>query len=309
MKKWVFFILIIILFVTFGLIFYLSQSNWKIANRADIVITPKPTAATAENPDSEFLPLSETLLAKLNYQKPAEDTTIEFPVFNYHHIRPMPSVASSTITDRAFTVSPEGFETHLKYFKENGYEVVLIDELIEYFDMGKPLPQKAVAITFDDGRYGQYKWAYPLLRRYGMTATFFITTDWIGRDTFMNWNQIKEMSENGMVIGSHSLSHVNLTTLSDETLKKELEDSKKIIEEKINPSGQSEGEVSRKIDYLAYPGGNFNEHVIEFARAAGYKAGLGVYKIINQEPKYRYMIRRFHADDALESITNKLTEY
>ncbi len=264
-----------------------------------IKVTPRSITVASKEPSFEPLPSTETVSPEPSYQKPTEDSLIKFPVFNYHHIRPMPSVASSTITDRAFTVSPEGFETHLKYFKDNGYQTVLIDDLLAYFDTGKPLPLKAIAITFDDGRWGQYKWAFPLLKQYGMTATFFIITDWVGKSDFLTWPQIKEMSDNGMTIGSHTLDHPNLTALSDEALKRELEDSKKIIEEKIG----------KKINYLAYPGGNFNEQVIELAKAAGYRAAVSVYKIIDQAPKYRYVIRRFHADDALESITSKLAGY
>ena len=296
MKNWLFFILVVILLAAAGWLFYSGWLNLKTEENIEAAIQSVTTPTPTPSEELVFEPLPS---AEPAYQKPAEDTVIKFPVFNYHHIRPMPSVASSTITDRAFTVSPEGFESHLKYFKENGYQTVLIDDLLAYFDTGKPLPEKAIAITFDDGRYGQYKWAYPLLKQYGMIATFFITTDWVGKNTFLTWEEIKEMSENEMAIGSHALDHPSLSTLSDAVLKKELEDSKKIIEEQI----------SKRIDYLAYPGGSFNEKVIEATKAAGYQAALSVYKIIDQAPKYRYVIRRFHADDPLESITSKLTGY
>jgi len=300
MKNCLFFILVVILLTAAGWLFYSGWFNSKTEEGARATIqsmetsTPIPSQEPSKEPIFKPLPSDEQA-----YQKPAEDAVIKFPVFNYHHIRPMPSEASSTITDRAFTVSPEGFEAHLKYFQENGYQTVLIDDLLSYFDTGKPLPAKAISITFDDGRYGQYKWAYPLLRQYGMVATFFITTDWVGKETFLTWSQIKEMSDNGMAIGSHALDHPSLSVLSGAVLKKELEESKKIIEEKIG----------KKIDYLAYKGGSFNEKDIEATRAAGYQAALSVYKIIDQMPKYRYVIRRFHADDPLESITSKLTGY
>jgi len=113
------------------------------------------------------------------------------------------------------------------------------------------------------------------------------------------WPQIKEMSDNGMFIGSHSLNHPNFTAISDEQLRKELADSKRILEEKIG----------KQVDILAYPGGNHNAHVIELVKEAGYQAALSVYKIIEQTPKARYAIRRFHADDWLESITEKLVDY
>jgi len=207
--------------------------------------------------------------------------------------------ASAPIDERSFTVTPEGFEAHLKYFKDNGYQTVLISDLLDYFDTGKPLSAKAVAITFDDGRYGQYDFAYKLLKQYNMVATFFVTTGWVGRKDILTWDEIKEMSDNGMAIGSHSISHPHLTAQNDADLRHELVDSKKEIEEKI---GQS-------INLLAYPGGDYNDRVIKFAKEAGYIAGLGVYKIIDQMPKYRYSIRRFHADDALDSITSKLVNY
>jgi len=297
MKRWPFLILATILLAATGSLFYVGWLNLKEGE--GIKATIQPAVDASEAPSFEPLPSAETALPEPAYQKPPEDAIIKFPVFNYHHIRPMPSVASSTITDRAFTVSPEGFEAHLKYFKDNGYKTVLLDDLLVYFDTGKPLPPKAVAITFDDGRYGQYKWAYPLLRQYGMVATFFITTGWVGKNTFLTWEEIKEMSENGMAIGSHSISHAHEPAQNDVDLKHELADSKKIIEEKIG----------KKIDYFAYPGGGVNERVIGFVKEVGYKAALSVYKIIDQGPRYRYSIRRFHADDDLESIKSKLISY
>lgn len=291
MKKAFFIFLVLMLLAAIGAVIYF----WR---QTDILIknenSSTPTLSPQENQDYGSLPSSDIM-----YQKPAENLVIKFPVFNYHHIRPMPNVASSTITDRAFTVSPEGFEAHLKYFKENNYQVVSVYDLLEYFDTGKPLPPKAVAISFDDGRYGQYKWAYPLLKKYGMTAAFFITTDWVDKRDFMTWAQIKEMSDNGMIIGSHSLDHAAMNKVDDAQLRAELASSKKILEEKIG----------KKVDLLAYPGGNYNEHVIQFTKDAGYQAAFSVYKIIDQQPKFRYVIRRFHADDWLESITEKLVGY
>lgn len=288
MKKITFAFLVLVVLFAIGAMVY----NWR---QAEILIK----AGTSSTPSLEPLPTGATIEATPVYQKPNESAVFPMPVFNYHHIRPMPNVASSTITDRAFTVSPEGFEAHLKYFKENGYQTISIYDLLNYFDAGKPLPKKAVAITFDDGRYGQYKWAYHLLKDYGMTATFFITTDWVGKADFMTWAQIKEMGDNGMFIGSHSLDHAPMNKIDDQQLRAELINSKKIIEEKIG----------RPVDLLAYPGGNYNDHVIELVKEAGYQAAMSVYKIIGQAPKFRYAIRRFHADDWLESITEKLVDY
>ncbi len=296
MKNLLFVILILIILAAIGAVFY----NWqqaKILIEADT--SPAATLSPQRTQSQEPMPLSETIQPTPTYQKPAEDTVIKMPVFNYHHIRPMPNVASSTINDRAFTVSPTGFEAHLLYFQDNGYQVVSVYDLLDYFDTGRPLPPKAVAITFDDGYYGQYQWAYPLLKKYGVSAAFFIIVNNVGQPGVLTWEEIKAMSEDGMFVGSHALSHPHLSALDDEQLRKELVDSKRILEEKIG----------RRVDLLSYPGGDYNERVIQFVKDAGYQAALSVYKIIEQGPKFRYTIRRFHADDVLESITSKLVGY
>ncbi len=234
MKKALFFIIVIILFTAIGGISYLfwrdskNLSQNSRPSQSQIVYTepPRPYQTFPSSPDL--------------YQKPAENTIVKFPVFNYHHLGPMPENAD--INRRAFTVTPEIFEQHLKYFKDNGYQPVYLDELIEYFETGKPLSNKAIAITFDDGYREHYRYAFSLLEKYGFVATFFVPTGWAGRSDMMTWEEMKEMSRAGMAFGSHSITHPHLSGLSDEDLKKELEDSKKILEE--NKKGDKNDENS-----------------------------------------------------------------
>lgn len=295
MKKAIFIFFAIALLAAIGLVFY----NWRSGGQSQSVNpSSQPTESFKATPTPSYRPNGQLPSSGDLYQKPAENQVIKFPIFNYHHIRPMPP-ESAGVTERAFTVTPEGLEAHLKYFKENGYQVVLVDELLDYFDSGKPLPPKAVAITFDDGWQEHYKNAFPILKKYGVKATFFVPTGWVGQPEIMSWDEMKEMSQAGMIFGSHSISHPYLDKLSDENLKKEVEDSKKLLEEKLG----------KQVDYIAYPAGMYNDKVIEAVKAAGYQAALGVYKIIEQGPKYRWSIRRFHADDALESIASKLINY
>lgn len=295
MRNFLFVIFVLVILAANGLVFWLwlgGRFSYQKDNFHLVGKTYEPTPSVLFERQG-ILPSAGDI-----YKKPAENKTIKFPIFNYHHIRPMPP-ESAGVTERAFTVTPEGFEAHLKYLKDNGYQIVSVYDLLAYFDMGQPLSLKAVALTFDDGRYGQYKWAFPLLKKYGMTATFFIITDWVGKPDFLTWTQIKEMSDGGMTISSHTLDHPHLSSLNDDQLRSELADSKKILEEKIGLA----------VDLLAYPGGDYNERVIGFAKEAGYRAAMGVYKVIEQLPKYRYAIRRFHADDDLGSITSKLIGY
>jgi len=296
MRKFIY-SLIILAVVAIGVVFYLwwqggSTIDLKSSN---IKFSPLPSKTSQ---DYKQIFSSENLSASPSqYQPPADNAVIRFPVFNYHHLGPLPENADEN--RKAFTVTPEIFEQQLKYFKENGYQAVYLDQLIEYFDSGKPLPEKAIAITFDDSYKEQYQYAFPLLKKYGFVATFFVITSWVGRADAFSWAQIKEMSEAGMAVGSHSVTHPHLDTLSDEDLKNEVENSKKVLEENLG----------KTIDFIAYPAGFYNDKVIQAVKNAGYIGAVGVYKIISQSPKYRWSIRRFHVDNNLESVTEKLIDY
>jgi len=119
----------------------------------------------------------------------------------------------------------------------------------------------SVAVTFDDGGITDFTNVYPVLKEFGIRAYFFIIASKVGTRGYMNWQQIKELKNYGMIIGSHGLSHRNIAGLSDEELNQELMESKKILEESLN----------ERVDYFAVPFGFYNKKVIEKAKEAGYK--------------------------------------
>lgn len=109
-------------------------------------------------------------------------------------------------------------------------------------------------LTFDDGHVDHYQNAFRLLKQYNMKGVFFIISKKPDNDpNYANWQQIKEMSTNGQEIGSHTASHLNLTTLSAEELNYEIAGSKKFIEEKIEKSVIS----------LCYPAGKYSDEVVQ----------------------------------------------
>jgi peptidoglycan/xylan/chitin deacetylase (PgdA/CDA1 family) len=125
------------------------------------------------------------------------------------------------------------------------------------------LPQTGrhrVAITFDDGYESDYSRALPLLAQYDLTATFFIVPTWIGKPDYLSWKQVRALSEAGMVIGSHTLTHPWLPELSQEMLCEELLGSRLEIEDRIGSSVKS----------LSLPGGYYTRPVLSAARKAGY---------------------------------------
>jgi peptidoglycan/xylan/chitin deacetylase (PgdA/CDA1 family) len=167
------------------------------------------------------------------------------------------------------------FKNQMKYLKDNGYHVITPEDLLAFLEYRHAIPEKSVMITMDDGFRSVYDIAYPILKKYGFTATLFIYTDYVSvSDSAITWDQLREMKANGFSIGSHTIAHTDLTMKKDgesdqdflARIKKELSGSKEIIDQKL---GQD-------TNILAYPFGNYDQRAIEYSRQAGYKMAMTV---------------------------------
>ena len=145
-----------------------------------------------------------------------------------------------------YSVSQNNFRAQMEYIVHRPSSIV----------------HRQVLITFDDGDLTNYTTAYPILKELGITAYFFILVSKVGTPGYMNWQQLKELRDNGMIIGSHGMTHRILTTLKDEEIESELKDSKKILEDNLGFT----------IEYLSIPRGFCNENIIARAKEIGYKA-------------------------------------
>jgi len=123
-------------------------------------------------------------------------------------------------------------------------------------DIGK---KKGVAITFDDGKIDNYEIAFPIMKRYGIKASFFVPTKKIGTRGYCSWKQLKEMARFGNTIESHTHSHTPLDELSEKDIIYELKTSADLIEKKIG----------RRPKYLSLPGGRRFD--TEIAKKLGYE--------------------------------------
>lgn len=207
-----------------------------------------------------FIALLEfgTQLVTASYDKNNPVNLQEIPVLNYHKV---------DILNHALSVSPQEFEEQMEYLYQKGYHTITPDQLMVYLKSGKPLPEKPIMLTFDDGYLDNYTNAYPIMKKYNFTATIFIVTNFIGKDDrFMTWDQIKEMQKNGIVFGSHTANHKSLTSLTREQIVDEL--------------GQSRDEITRQLGkppkYFAYPTGTYNAEIEDLVRKAGYKAAFTI---------------------------------
>lgn len=136
---------------------------------------------------------------------------VAVPIIMYH------SILGNPARQGAYVITPQQFEGDLQYLQAEGYTTVVMADLIAYVKEGKPLPDKAVVLTFDDGYYNNYHYAHPLLQKYGMKAVISPIAVWsehysahpdeCDRDNYshLTWEQLREMAGSGVwEIQNHS---------------------------------------------------------------------------------------------------------
>ena len=189
------------------------------------------------------------------------------------------------------SVSTQAFDAQLEYLARNGYRVVRLSDIADFVAGKKQLPKKAVVITFDDGHVSAYHQAFPLLKKYGFPATFFLYTDFLTAKEALGWSHIKEMAGSGLAdFQSHSKTHANLVVRlpeeTDEQYRKRLDTEIRVPRELI------ERNIATKVTEYAYPYGDANELVLERMARSGYRLGLTVNPGGNAFFAHPLMLRR-----------------
>ncbi|WP_291643702.1 polysaccharide deacetylase family protein [Clostridium sp.] len=155
----------------------------------------------------------------------------------------------------------ENFREQMKYLKDNGYVTLTLDETYVFFENNKPVPEKSVVLTFDDGYVDNYVDALPILKKFGFKATIFVITGEVDKSkSYMNVEQLKEMEASGMDIQSHTVHHDHLAKLSYQKQLETLKESKDFLEKALN----------KKIKYFAYPYGEYSKESLKAVKEAGY---------------------------------------
>jgi len=157
-------------------------------------------------------------------------------------------------------VSPSLFTEQMEWLKANA-RVVTLGEIVAALAGHRPLPERAVALTFDDGFRDFYYSAAPVLRRLRLPATVFLPTGycgksncwpsqpaWVNKEALLDWKQAGELIQDGFKIGAHGVNHSDLTTLPLEEAEQEISGSKAEIEER----------TARPVEFFAYPYGRWS---------------------------------------------------
>jgi len=223
---------------------------------------------------------------------PAAQGSLDVPILVYHHVAPE---WPADFEGRTITVLSADFERELAYMQSAGYHTVTLAELANAMFYGLPLPDKPVALTFDDGYEDNFLHAFPLLQKYGFVGSFAVVTSFLDHPGYMSWDELRQMTQAGMEVVSHSANHTDLGAATAEVATAEVRESRKAIQEKI----------SQPVQALVYPYGEPFAHgsaeaqarVVEILRQEGYVVGVtnplpNTWPQIKQDAAAPYQLKR-----------------
>jgi peptidoglycan/xylan/chitin deacetylase (PgdA/CDA1 family) len=211
-------------------------------------------AAKAQDPDQVKVANAATVIARK-----------QVPILCYHQIRDWREKDSKGAKDYIIPIAT--FKAHMKMLADSGYHTILPDQLYAYLNTGAALPSKPIMLTFDDTDGDQYTIGAPEMKKYGFKGVFFIMTVSIGKHgkvRYMTSEEIKKLSDDGHVIGSHTYDHKNFKKYAGEDWVQQIDKPTKKLEEI----------TGKKIKYFAYPFGLWNAQGIPELKKRGFVAAF-----------------------------------
>ena len=195
---------------------------------------------------------------------------------------------------REWGLTPDQFRAQMRLLHEKGYGTMGLDEVVEVVRGRQPIPQRKVALTFDDGYRDFLQDVAPVLEEYGFSATIFLVVDRVGETNawdarhgdpqrpLLSWREAAELASQGIEMGSHARSHRPLPELSDLELRDEIAGSKAILEDRLG----------REVAHFSYPHGLFDDRCLDVLESAGYQSACADIRGGNQEGIDPFQLRR-----------------
>jgi peptidoglycan/xylan/chitin deacetylase (PgdA/CDA1 family) len=218
--------------------------------------------------------------------------TVRIPIIMYHQIEAMPIDGSSFL--KGLYVTPEIFEEQLAYLVKKNYKSITPHELYDQLNLATNPSQKSVMLTFDDSTKSQYENGYRLLKKYGLTGVFYVVT---GR-SFITYDQLREMSNSGMIIDSHTSTHPDLTKVyNTSTLSTEIVGSRNTLR----------GATGQEVLSIAYPGCVIDSKGYPYVKEAEYLLGVSCGRSIDHILKNRLSLSRVHIFNSMDNLKGLLS--
>ncbi len=260
---------------------------------ATVFPTSSPTITFTPPPSETPLPTltstpTLTLEPQWVLQGPGD---IVVPILLYHHI------GFSFKEDNVYYVSPEAFDGQMNLLYQWGYKTISVETLARAIEQGAELPPRPIILTFDDGSESIYTTALPIMQRYGFSGTSYLVYNYLGITHHMDVEQIRALHAAGWEIGSHGLSHVDLTTRPDRQTD-EIVESRRMFQALLGVPVLS----------FAYPFGAYNDDSLRNIHSAGYIAAVGLGNETVQGKKNLFYLYRqaVNGTDDLNTFASRL---
>lgn len=191
-------------------------------------------------------------------------------------------------------------QDHLARLKHDGASVLPLTDIVTALEQGTALPDRATAITVDDGYSSVYAVGWPLFRAAGVPWTVFVNSQTVGQSGYMSWDQIRELVRAGVSIGAHSHSHAHFPALSPEQQKADLLTMQEAFQREL-------GFVPR---LFAYPYGEADGPSMALLKDLGYRAAFGQQSGVLSPAENRFYLPRFALNEhygAAQHVTPRLS--
>ncbi len=199
----------------------------------------------------------------------------QVPILCYHQIRDWKPTDSKTAKD--YIVPPDHFQAQIEMLAQLGYHSILPDQLLAYLTGGAQLPPKPIMLTFDDTDVDQWNVARTELAKHGFKGVYFIMTVSLGKPHYMSREQVKELADQGNIIGSHTWDHHNVKKYGGSDWATQID----------KPTKELEQITGKRIRYFAYPFGLWNKAAIQELKKRGFVAAFQlIEKRDDQDPLF-----------------------
>lgn len=216
------------------------------------------------------------------------------PILLYHSVTDSPASGLEK-----FTVHPDRFDAHLDCLRDHDRVVMSFGQVAEHLRSGTPLPDRAVAVTFDDGLADFAENAWPRLRDRGMPATLYPVAGYVGarsswlsgeagRSRMLTGGELSALAEDGVEMGAHSMTHPQLDQVPVASARREIVESKDALEQMLG----------RPVTTFAYPHGHHTRTIKGLVADAGYTSAAAVRNMFSHDRDDVYAVARLTVTDA-----------
>ena len=222
------------------------------------------------------------------------------PVLVYHKIDFKREIGLTTIT-------PDEFEGQIRHLLRGGLEIGPMSELLDSSIQNSTQPR--CAIVFDDAYESVYRYAFPIMSKFGLRATIAVVTDFVGeynswdltfgrRYRHVSWEQLKELVNAGWEVASHTQTHADLTRLTRAEVGLEVANSKKTVEDNLH----------NKVRLLVYPYGRYDSTAANAAIQGGYDWATGFFNHNGVPANYCIPRRSVYSIDSQGLLDQKISD-